>query len=165
MAVEGVVDVFAEAGEGFEAGVSAQEGAIAGEEEGGGDGADGGRTAEGLDEAGVGGEPDGEVGVERDDFGGDLGDGAVVHDDADEHEAAAGEILLEPVPVGDGTAAGGIVGPEEEDELDLAGVVGGLDFAGEFGGEVFQDEVGDGRGGAEVDGDFLLSTASSRKKN
>jgi len=92
--------------------------------------------------------------------------GARIDDGADDDEAALGEILLEGVPVGDGAAAGGIVGAEEEDELDLAGVVGGFDFAGEFGGEVFQDEVGDGRGGAEIDGGGLfLAAAGGRQKN
>jgi len=164
--VEDAGEVGAEGGEGFVAGVGAGDEAVAAEEEGGGDGADGGGAAEDVDDAGVG-QADGEGSAEAGDFGGDLGDGAVIDDGADEGEAAVGEILLEPVPIGDGAAAGGAVGAEEEDELDLAGIGGGADDAGELGGEVLHGEAGDGGGRAGLDGwgFFLFPAAARRKKN
>ena len=165
MAVEDADDVVAQGSEGFVAGIGAGEGAVAGEQERGGDGADGGGAAEGRDEPGVGRQADGEFGAEGRGFGGELGDGPVVDHDADEDEAAVVEFLLQAVPAGDGAAAGGIVGAEEDHELDLAGVLGGFDFAGEFGGEVFQDEIGNGRRGAEIDGRrFLLAAAGGQEQ-
>ena len=146
LAVEGGGEVGAVAIEGLVAGVGAQAGAVAGEEEGGGDGADGGGAAEGGDD-GLGGKADGEGRAERDGFGGDHVRGAVVHDGADEDETAVGEFLLKTVPVLDGAAAGGIVGAEKQHELDLAGVLGGADFAGKLRQEIFQREIADGRNG------------------
>ena len=139
-----VGEVVAKAFEGGEAGIGGRDPAVAVEQEIGGDGADGGRAAEGGDDRGPG-VADGELGAEGGDFGGDGIRRAVVDDGADHGEAARGVVLLQAVPVGDGAAAGGIVRAEEHDELDLAGELGGADGAGEFGDEVLHLEVVDGR--------------------
>ena len=162
-AVEGGADIGAVAVQGLVAGVGAQAGAVAGEEEGGGDGADGGGAAEGGDN-GLGGKADGEGRAESDSFGGDHVRGAVVHDGADEDEPAVGEFLLKTVPVLDGAAAGGIVGAEEQHELDLAGVLAGADFARKLRQQVFQREIADGRNGDGRGGGGLLA-AAGRKEN
>ena len=144
-AVEGEVEVLADGGEGDEAGVGAGDFAVAAEEEGGGDGVDGGGGAEGGGDEIVGA-ADGELGAEGGDFRGEEVVGAGIGNEADENEAAGGKVAEEGVPFGDGGAAGGIVGAEEEEELDLVLVLGGADGGGEFAGEVGQDEVVDGWG-------------------
>jgi hypothetical protein len=146
-AVEGGVDVGADEGPRLEAGIGVQERAVAVEEEAGGDGAEGGESAKSGDDGGIG-VAEGEDGAERAGFGGDFGGGTIVGDDADDGESAVGEFGVQGVPVGDGAAAGGVVGAEEHDPLDLPGVIGGADFAGELVGEIAQHEIMDGgRGG------------------
>ena len=137
---EGGGDVGAEVVRARKPGVGAQDEAVAGEQKGGGDGADGGGAAKGGDDGGIG-LPNGEGGVEGDGFGGELVVGAVIHHRAEHGEAVAGEIVLQGVPVRDGLGDACAIGAQEDDELHLLGVVGGGDGSGKFREQVLHLEI------------------------